>query len=151
MKSRRPVPRAAYTLIEVLVALSIIALAIGAASRLSLGQTLTDEIIQKESFAVNYAENAARLWQLGINDPVPLLLRSPNTDGSLMTLTIDSNPATTTVDAPTTLNAGDDGSTADRFAIVVQFTNFRVNWLPPGKTTTTPLDFPVLRQVQPRR
>jgi prepilin-type N-terminal cleavage/methylation domain-containing protein len=151
MKSRRPVPPSAYTLVEVLVALSIIALAIGAASRLSLGQALTEEINQKESFAVNYAENAARLWQLGIDNPGPLLLQSLNTDGSLMTLTIDSNLATTAIDVPGTVSAGDDGSTADRFAIVVQRTNCRVNWLPPGKSTTTPLDYPVLRQVQPRR
>ena len=147
---RRSSPRSAYTLIEVLVAMSIIALAIGAASRLSLSQALTEDINQKESFAVNYAENAARLWQLGIDDPTPFLLQSKNSDNSPMTLTIDSNPATTAIDAPAAVNAGDDGPTAT-FAITVQRTTIRVNWLPPGKSTATPMDFPILRQIPPRR
>ena len=153
MKSSRPSPRAAYTLVEVLVALSIIALAIGAASRLSLSQALTEDLNQKESCAVNYAENAARLWQLGIDAPEPFLLQSLNSNGSLMTLTIDSNPATATIDAPVTVSAGDDGPTSPsiNYAIIVQRTTFRVNWLPAGKATTSPLDFPVLRQFQPRR
>ena len=141
MKSRRPSSRAAYTLVEVLVAMSIIALAIGAASRLSLGQAMTEDINQKESFAVNYAENAARLWQLGIDDPTPLLLQSNNSNNSLMTLAIDP---------PTAVNADDDGPSSS-FAITAQRTNVRVNWLPPGKSTTTPLDFPILRQIPPRR
>ena len=152
MKSRRPSSRAAYTLIEILVAMSIIALAIGAASRLSLSQALTEDINQKESFAVNYAENAARLWQLGIDDPSPFLLQNKNSDGSLMTLDIDSNPATGTADNPVAVNADDDGpGSPANYAITVQRTVVRVNWLPPGKSTTTPLDFPILRQIPPRR
>ena len=152
MKSRRPSSRAAYTLIEILVAMSIIALAIGAASRLSLSQALTEDINQKESFAVNYAENAARLWQLGIDDPSPFLLLNKNSDDSLMTFAIDSNPATAAIDNPVAVNADDDGPASPaNYAITAQRTIVRVNWLPPGKSTATPLDFPILRQIPPRR
>lgn len=152
MKSRRPAARSAYTLIEVLVAMSIIALAIGAASRLSLSQALTEEVNQKESFAVNYAENAARLWQLGIDDPTPFLLLNKNSDNSLMSFVIDSNPVTSAIDAPAAVTAGDDGpASPPNYAITAQRTNVRVDWLPAGKSTTTPLDFPVLRQIAPRR
>ena len=152
MKSRRSTARSAYTLVEVLVAMSIIALAIGAAARLSLSQALTEDINQKKSFAVNYAENASRLWQLGIDDPTPFLLPGKNSDNSLMTFVIDSNPVTSAIDAPADVIGGDDGpGSPANYAIIAQRTNVRVNWLPPGKSTPTPLDFPVLRQIPPRR
>ena len=64
MKSRRPAcpPSPAYTLVEILVAMSIVALAIGAASQLSLTQSVAEDVTQKKSFAVNHAENLA--WQI---------------------------------------------------------------------------------------
>ena len=154
MQLRRPSPSAAYTLIEVLVAISILALAIGAASRLSLSQALTEEINQKEAFAVNYAENAARLWQLGIDDPTSFLLRSLNSDGTLMSVTIST---------ATAANGGDDGP-AGTFAVMTERTNIRVTYKPAKYTTPTSsdsartqindtvfLDFPILRQVSSRR
>lgn len=79
---------AGYTLIEVVVAIGILALAIGAASQLSLSQNLTEDVNQRESMAVNYGENAARLWQLGIDDPASLMLTHRNFDGTAMTATV---------------------------------------------------------------
>ncbi len=144
MKLRRSSAPAApaYTLVEVLVSISILALAIGAASRLSLSQTLSDDLNLKESFAVNYAENAARLWQLGITDPAPFLLRHLNADGTAMTVTYTI--------APTAANGGSDGP-ANTPALMVQRTVTRVTYLPAGNAAAVTLDFPILRQLAERR
>ena len=94
MKSpcRSPRPASGYTLVEVLVAMSILALVVGAASRLSLSQSQSEELIGRESHAVNFAENIARLWQLGVDNPSSILLDSPNKDGSLMSTNFPFSP-----------------------------------------------------------
>ena len=146
--SPRPRPTRAYTLIEVLIAMGILAMAIGAASRLSLTQSITEELNAKETIAVNYGECAARLWQLGIDSPSSILLSVPNSDRSLMALTIDSNPATTTIDAPATINGGEDNSVS---ATSVDGTTIMIDWEPTGATVNTRLLFPVIRPKADRR
>ncbi|MES2466146.1 MAG: type II secretion system protein [Verrucomicrobiota bacterium] len=150
MKSRRPActPSPAYTLVEILVAMSIVALAIGAASQLSLTQSVAEDVTQKKSFAVNYAENLARIWQLAPRDlPGAYLLAQPNSDAvSFMSHYFDSNLSTSTVDNPAALGGGGDYGFD---AYTVDRTNVRVTWSPaPG--TTSNIDFPALR-LQPAR
>ncbi len=143
MKSlrRRSTLVAAYTLIEVLVAMSIIALAIAAASQLSLSQALTEDVTQRETMAVNYAENTARLWQLGVisNSPAPFLLASPNSDNSLMTCTVGTS---------SNVDSGEDNSS---IPIQVDRVTVSVAWAPPGKGSATTLNFTTSRLKPERR
>ncbi len=133
--SRRP----AYTLIEVLVAMSIIALAIGAASQLSLSQSLTEEMIERENHAINYGENAARLWQLGIDDPSSILLAAPNSDGTLMSVAIA---------APANVDGGEDYGS---IPVQMDLTNVAVTWRPPGSPAATQFSYQVIRSKSNRR
>ncbi len=150
---RRP---SAYTLIEILVALGILSLAIGAASQLSLGQSVTEEINQKETMAVNYGENAARLWQLGMNTPQNLLLRVPDSDSTLMPAPTLTTPANGGGMASGTLSGGGDYGISP---IQVDAMNVSVTWKPLKKnlgdqsqsTDTTTLTFPVVRLKSERR
>ena len=57
---------AAYTLIEVLAASSIIALSMAASVSLSSTLLLQEELSWRVAVVRNYQENMARLWQLGI-------------------------------------------------------------------------------------
>lgn len=59
--------RSGYTLIETLVASSIIMLAIGAASTLSLAMVTQEETAERAVRVANYLENAATLYRLGID------------------------------------------------------------------------------------
>jgi prepilin-type N-terminal cleavage/methylation domain-containing protein len=140
MKSSGPLSRrTGYTLIEVLVAMSIIALAIGAASQLSLSQGLTEEMIERENHAINYGENAARLWQLGIDDPSAILLASPNSNGTLMSLAIQT---------PANVDGGEDYGS---LPVQVDGTNVGVTWQPPGSSSTSQISFQVIRSKPDRR
>lgn len=136
MKTRRPA--AAYTLIEVLVALGIIALAIGAASQLSLSQSLTEDLNQKETMAVNFGENHARLWQLGVT-PSAFLLPCRNSNNSLMTCTIGT---------PANVNGGEDNGS---HPVQVDRAVFAVNWQPAGKSDPTVISLNALRMKPDRR
>lgn len=140
---RLPYSRSGYTLIEVLVAMSILSMAIGAASQLSLSQATTEELIERETHAVNYAENAARLWQLGIDNPQNILLSSPNVDGTLMSVGFDSNLSSVdTFQTPSNINAGEDYSTNP---INVDATHVVVFWRPPGASADSRISFQVTR------
>lgn len=147
--SPSPTPRPrAYTLVEVLIAMGILAMAIGAASKLSLTQSITEELNAKETMAVNYGECAARLWQLGMDSPSAFLLAVPNSDRTLMTLGIDSVPSTSTIDTPVTINGGEDNGVS---TTSVDGTTIMVDWKPTGATATTRLFFPVVRPKADRR
>jgi prepilin-type N-terminal cleavage/methylation domain-containing protein len=63
--------RSAYTLIEVLAASSIIAVAMAASVSLSSTLMLQEELSWRVAVARNYQENMARLWQLGISTTAP--------------------------------------------------------------------------------
>jgi prepilin-type N-terminal cleavage/methylation domain-containing protein len=127
-----------YTLVEILVAMSIIALAIGAASQLSLSQALTEEVNQKEGMALNYAENNARLWQLGVN-PGSHLLNVQNYNSSNMTVSVVSGAQ---------VNADDDNGSSP---IQLDRATVTVGYLPPGKTTPTNVSLTALRAKPERR
>lgn len=131
-------PPQAYTLIEVLVAMSIIALAIGAASQLSLSQSITEEVNQKQTIAVNYAENNVRLWQLGVT-PSNFLLISRNYDNSAMSCSFS---------AVTTTSGGLDNSTN---AVQVDRCTVTASWSPPNVDAVATLSFPALRLKADRR
>jgi prepilin-type N-terminal cleavage/methylation domain-containing protein len=137
-----------YTLVEVLVAMSIIALAIGAASQLSLSQSLTEELVEQESHAINYGENAARLWQLGIDDPAAILLASPNSDGTLMSCVVDGNLSTAGIQAPGNVDGGEDYGF---IPAQVDRTYVAVTWQPQGGTSATQFSFQVVRPKPDRR
>lgn len=58
--------RSAYTLIEALVASSILLVGIGAACSMSLTLVTQEEINERSVRAVNYLDNAVRLYQMGV-------------------------------------------------------------------------------------
>ncbi len=150
MKSpcRSPRPASGYTLVEVLVAMSILALVVGAASRLSLSQSQSEELIGRESHAVNFAENIARLWQLGVDNPSSILTASPNSDGTLMSYTIDSNLASAGIQPPANVNGGDEYG---QYPIQVDRTWVTVSWVPGGTTSTSNIEFSIVRPKADRR
>lgn len=146
--SRCTAAASGYTLVEVLVAMSILALAIGAASQLSLSQGLTEELVEQESRAITYGENAARLWQLGIDNPAAILLASPNSDGTLMSCVVDGSLTTAGIQAPGNVDGGEDYG---YIPTQVDRTFVAVTWQPPGSSTTTLFDFQVVRPKPDRR
>lgn len=71
---------AAYTLIEVLVAASLIGMAMTAAVSMSSTMMLQEELSWRVAVAMNYQENACRIWQLGLN-PADVTAIMPDTKG----------------------------------------------------------------------
>jgi type II secretory pathway pseudopilin PulG len=69
MKTASPLiqRRRAYTLIEALVASSILLIGISAAASLSLAMVTQEEMNERSVTAANYLDNAARLYQLGVD------------------------------------------------------------------------------------
>ena len=84
----------AYTLIEALVASSILLIGIAAAGSMSLTMISQEEINERSIIAVNYLDNAARLYQLGV-DPaaIPNLLPEEPVVDSLTFSSRDLNVA----------------------------------------------------------
>lgn len=72
---------AAYTLIEVLVAATIIGVAVSASVSMSATMNLQEELSWRISVALNYQENACRLWQFGLN-PTDITAVMPGTAGN---------------------------------------------------------------------
>ncbi len=67
MKSpTRSLSKAAFTLVETLIASGIIMIAVGAAASLSLLIVTQDEIAENTLKAANYLHNTAALYQLGL-------------------------------------------------------------------------------------
>jgi type II secretory pathway pseudopilin PulG len=63
MKQRKP---HGYTFVEVLVASALVGAVIGGAVSLAGTANLQSEAARSTSLALNYQDNAARLWQLGL-------------------------------------------------------------------------------------
>lgn len=59
---------AGYSLIEVLVAAGILAMAVAAAAALSLAISAQEEMSARAAVALNYQEQAAKLWRLGLSE-----------------------------------------------------------------------------------
>lgn len=72
---------AAYTLIEVLVAATIVGVAVSAAVSMSATMNLQEELSWRVSVALNYQENACRLWQFGLS-PAEITAVMPSTAGN---------------------------------------------------------------------
>jgi|MDTC01.1.fsa_nt_gb type II secretory pathway pseudopilin PulG len=56
----------AYTIVETMVAISLLMLGVGAAASLSMTLVKQEEINARAARAVNWQENAVRLYQMGI-------------------------------------------------------------------------------------
>lgn len=67
MKQRHPARNAAYTLIEALVASSILMIGIAAAGSMSLSFVTQEEITERAQKAFNYLDNATALYQAGVD------------------------------------------------------------------------------------
>jgi prepilin-type N-terminal cleavage/methylation domain-containing protein len=59
--------RRGYSLVEVLVASSLLGLAMGGAVSMSSTMNVQNDTASRVSIALNYQECAARLWQLGLS------------------------------------------------------------------------------------
>ena len=55
----------AYTIVETMVAISLLMLGVGAAASLSMTLVKQEEINARAARAVNWQENAVRLYQMG--------------------------------------------------------------------------------------
>lgn len=107
----RPHPRKvwqrAYTLIEVLTAAVIVGVGVSAAVSMSATMTLQQELSWRVSVALNYQENACRLWQLGLG-PSDITATLPGTAGNPFlgeVLKIVANKTTITSDYATANNS----------------------------------------------
>jgi prepilin-type N-terminal cleavage/methylation domain-containing protein len=96
-----------YTLVEVLAATTIIGLGMAAATSLSTTVMIQEEVSWRVSVALNYQENATRLFQLGFNPTAgshpaevsisQLMPRNPVIDEMLDMVGADSLVATSSV------------------------------------------------------
>jgi len=84
--------RAAYTLIEVLAAASIIS--IGTTAMVSLSSTLMlqEELANRVAVTRNYQENTVRLWQLGLSTVQITALMPSLTQNAILQQSLFSNP-----------------------------------------------------------
>lgn len=85
--------RAAYTLIEVLAAASI--MAIGTTAMVSLSSTLMlqEELANRVAIARNYQENTVRLWQLGLSTVQITALMPSLAQNTLLQQAMFNNPS----------------------------------------------------------
>lgn len=68
MKRNPKIQFRGYTLIETLVATAVMMVAVAAASSLSLSMVTQEEISERTVRVMNHLENAASLYQLGLNE-----------------------------------------------------------------------------------
>ncbi len=132
--------RAAYSLAEVLVAAGLIAVAIGAAVSLSFATTSQEEAGARVARGLNVAENAARLYRLGLSgaevirllpyDPVvysisitedtPLVAGVGLMDRATVTVVTETNPSTDTLTWSAGKWTGGPGGAASRRTFTTQ-------------------------------
>lgn len=84
-----------YTLIEVLTAAVIVGLAVSAAVSMSTTLVLQEELSWRTTVALNYQENAAKLWQLGLT-PFEVNSLMPSTAGNPLLNSILANTGSVT-------------------------------------------------------
>jgi prepilin-type N-terminal cleavage/methylation domain-containing protein len=85
--SPRPAPLRGYTLIEVLIAASIVAAGIAAASVLALTMTTQEESNALAARALNMQEQAGRLYQLGLDPDTITNIIPPEPNVTSLTFT----------------------------------------------------------------
>jgi prepilin-type N-terminal cleavage/methylation domain-containing protein len=86
--------RAAYTLIEVLVASALIALVLAGAAAMALIVVTQEETGARVARVVNYQEQAVRLWQLGL-EPSTIQTILPG-EPAITSLAFDTSTVTLT-------------------------------------------------------
>lgn len=100
--------RSGYTLVEVVVASSVLMIGVGAACVLSLTMIGQEEMHVRVARGVNVMENATRLYQLGIpisvpvgsTDPTVFSLLPPDPMVSSFTASAETSTAMTGIGAP---------------------------------------------------
>ncbi len=140
--------RAAYTLIEVLAAASVIAVGMAAAVTLSSTLMIQEELAWRVAVVRNYQENMARLWQLGIGTgplaaDVRALMPDPSTN-DMLAICFTVNP---TINAIGTTNPSDLGI-MER-AIVSATVNISLDSDPRVKTAGSASTFYIYRPALP--
>jgi prepilin-type N-terminal cleavage/methylation domain-containing protein len=132
-RTAKSVRYSAYTLIEVLVAASLIGVAMTAAVSMSTTMMLQEELSWRVAVAMNYQENACRVWQLGLT-PAEVTAVMPGTAGHPFLNEILETTASTTTLA--TANQGGLG-VMEGATNSLQVANYANG--PAGSTTTVQL------------
>lgn len=91
---------AAYSLIEVVVASTVLMIGVGAACVLSLTMIGQEETHVRVSRALNLVENATRLYRLGLNSSEVFALLPPDKMVTSFTASTQSAPSITGIGAP---------------------------------------------------
>ena len=120
-----------YTIVEAMIAISLIMLAVAAAASISMTIVRQEEVNARAGRAMNWEENAVRLYHLGLganNDPtaivniMPVLPNIVSFTGSPSTLTfagtLPAGDDTITVTDLTLVYRSDDASATNRTSVV---------------------------------
>lgn len=83
--------RSGYTIIEVMVAAGILVIGIAAAASLALTMVSQEEANARVARAFNIQEQAARLYQLGLEPPEILAIIPPEPNVTSLTFTASTN------------------------------------------------------------
>jgi len=119
MRRITPIRSRAYTLIEALVASSILLIGIAAAASMSLSFVTQEEITERSARAISYLENASALYQAGV-DPSritallpadPIVISLTFTDSNLNVTNLGTVPATLVSVTYRSTGATESGST----------------------------------------
>lgn len=112
--------RAAYSLVEVVVASSVLMIGVGAACVLSLTMIGQEETHVRIARGVNLVENATRLYQLGLDSSEVLALLPPDKMVASFTASAETSPPIAGIGTP-------------------QFVSWTMQFYPvPGTTTWSP-------------
>ncbi len=125
MKRCAPHPRrpGGYTLIEVLTAAFIMGLSLAAAVSLSSTMMLQEEMSCRVTASLNYQENSARLWQLGLSQ-FEIISLMPGTNGNPL---LTNALATTGTTSATSTTNPDGIGTVETATQSIQVNSFSSN------------------------
>ena len=134
-------PQAGYSLVELTLATSILAVGVAAAASLTITSTRIEEMNHRKSRVLALTEGAARLWQLGLNP-----------DQSAALLLGDPALASLTFGAPTPITATRQGL-PDASPGTFETITLRSSVLRQDHSGPPPSDAPVhpLRELRPIR